>query len=200
MEQLQSLGIEFRGEPGRPRDVTAWPAHAVDKAAFDGVGNGGENDRHGVGRAPRCNSGNGTAGGDDHSHLGLHQIGGEGRKPIVLIRGFAIFDFDILAVDVAGLRQPAVKCSSPALVQRAHLSASEKADHRHFLLGTDWQRARQCPDSNDEANKSVTIHRWSHRIRGRRTRISNHAAGSAVFCAKAPADIVSIIIDCIVGA
>src|SRR6185295_5616819 len=83
---------------------------------------------------------------------------GEARQPVIVIVGLAIFDLDVLAVDVAGLRQPAMKCSSPALVQCAHLSAGEKADDRCLLLCFEWLRARQCPDQKDETNKSVTIH------------------------------------------
>ena len=105
MQQRQPLRSEFGGEPGHPGDVAARPVEAGDKAAFDRVVAAREDDRDCTGRrlgrerrivAARC---------CDHGDLLSNQISGKRRQPIRLAIRPAIFDLDVLALDVAALVQ-----------------------------------------------------------------------------------------------
>src|SRR5262245_49507150 len=46
----------------------------------------------------------------DHRHLTLHQIGSECGKAVVAFLGPAIFDDDVVTLEVAGFRQSLAKC------------------------------------------------------------------------------------------
>jgi hypothetical protein len=80
-----------------------------------------------------------AAGGDDQGDLAVHQFRGEAWQSIVLAFGPAIFDRQILAVDVSGFLQ-----ALPGRIYQIDLvirrSAAEKSNHRHRLLRArdDW--------------------------------------------------------------
>ena len=48
---------------------------------------------------------------DDHGDPSANQIGRQRRQPIDLILGPAVFDRDVLALDIAGFLQALAKCA-----------------------------------------------------------------------------------------
>ena len=143
-QQLQSLDVELRSQPGHACGVPARPVEARHQATFHRICDGGENDRDGVGGFFRGKCRDRTSGGNDHPDIIADQLGGERGKPVVAIVRCAIFDRDGLAFDIAGLGQPAAESCSPLLVQRSHRAAGEKTDNRkRLLLRAERQRRDQ---------------------------------------------------------
>ena len=52
-----------------------------------------------------------SSGRDDHGDLSVNQFGRQLRQSIDLIFGPAVFDRDVLALDIAGFLQATVKCA-----------------------------------------------------------------------------------------
>ena len=93
---------------GHARDVAARPVQAGDEAKLDRVGAQFEDDRNSRGRR-LCRERRRSAGRGNHGHLTMNQIGHHRRQPITLILRPAVFDRDVLALDVAGFAQPLAK-------------------------------------------------------------------------------------------
>ena len=63
----------------------------------------GGDDRRGRGRCPGRLHDVIAAAGDHHRHRIADQLGGQARQPVALILRPAVFDHDVVAVDVTGL-------------------------------------------------------------------------------------------------
>jgi hypothetical protein len=73
-----------QGESGDPGHVSAGPAEAGDKSAFDRIGDGRENDWYVLG-GPMCRQGgNHTAGRDKHRYLAVDHLLCECRQPSII--------------------------------------------------------------------------------------------------------------------
>src|SRR5262249_54119375 len=79
-----------------------------------------------------CQRGSGSTGRGDHGDLPANQVGRQFRQSIGLIRGPAIYDRDILTLDIAGVFQATVKSLQTA---REHFRRYDikKPNHRHPL-------------------------------------------------------------------
>ena len=97
--------------------VSARPSEAGDKAAFDRIGTGQEDDgnrrgyRLGGGRRYSC------AGRGDNGDLFTNQFGRQRRHSVDLILGPTVFDRHVLALDIAGLFQSLAKCAQKVHVR-----------------------------------------------------------------------------------
>ena len=105
MQQPQPLGSEFGAEPAHPGDVAARPIDAGDKAAFDRVVAAREDDRDCTGRLHGDERRIVASGRGDHGHLTSNEISRERRQPIQSSLRPAIFDRDVLTLDVPDLVQ-----------------------------------------------------------------------------------------------
>src|SRR5262249_52275789 len=96
----------------------------------------------------------------DRAHLSADQIGRQFREPIESIARQAIFDRDVLALDVPGFgKTPAERIQE--MPTRSELQGAEKSDHRHRrLLRTRRERptGRRAAEQRDElaAPHSIT--------------------------------------------
>jgi hypothetical protein len=100
----------------------------------------------------------GATWGDDHVHLAANQIGGQRWQSIVSILGPAVFDRDILALQIAGLFQPlpdGLYAESVSLRR----SGKEQADHRHRRL-LRARRERPRRRAAEEGDERAPFHVW----------------------------------------
>src|SRR5262249_36143171 len=84
-------------------------------------------------------------------HLAAHQFGGERRQPIELSLGPAVFDRQILALDITGLLQALAK--APQAPRRpVRRLGIEMADHRHrrLLRARRERPRRRAAEQRDE--------------------------------------------------
>ena len=105
VQQFQPLRRYLHVQLGHARDVAARPVKAGDEAELDRVAAHFEDDRNGRGRR-LCRKRRRSAGRGNHGHLTMNQIGRHCRQPIVLVFRPAVFDRDVLALDVTGFAQP----------------------------------------------------------------------------------------------
>src|SRR5262249_14515858 len=75
----------------------------------------------------------GAFGRGDHGNLSAHQFTGQRRQPIILTVRPAVFDCDVLALDMARLLQPLSKRAQTLHVVLKRCGA-EEADHRKRRL------------------------------------------------------------------
>jgi len=95
--------------PSHPRDLPARAAQVCDEADLYGVGTGFEDDRNG--RICRfCRERSRSAGCGNHSHPALNQISYQRWQPIMLALRPAVFDRDVLTIDIPGFAQPFENC------------------------------------------------------------------------------------------
>jgi len=111
MQQNEALPPQIGTESSYPSEVSAWPVEAQDKTSPDRVCPGEENDRN---RRRSCPSRSyreiGVA--DEHRHTPVDKFGRQYRQP-ALIGPPAVFNRNVLALDVAGLTQALEECSHP---------------------------------------------------------------------------------------
>ena len=88
-----------------------------------------EDDRNRCGRR-LCGQRRRSAIRDDHGHLAAHQIGRQRRQSIVLAVRPAVFDRDVLALDITGLFQ-AADGRPPRWLGSRRAPAVKEPDHRH---------------------------------------------------------------------
>ena len=105
MQQAEALRLHIVGINCRTSDVGTWPVEAYDKSLLDGIA---AHDHHG-GNSRGCSLGGkgrwlATA-GDDQCHAPPDQIGRHRWQLIVVSVRPAIFDLDVLTLDVAGIGQ-----------------------------------------------------------------------------------------------
>ena len=133
MQQPQPLGSEFGAEPAHSGDVAARPINAGDKAAFDRVVTAREHDRDRAGRLHGDERRIVAAGCGDHGHLAPDEFGRERRQPIPPSLRPAVFDRDVLTLDVAGLVQASAEGGNRRSERLRRLSI-EESDHRQRRL------------------------------------------------------------------
>ena len=140
-QEFQALRYQLARDKIDTRHITARPREACDQAKPDRVIADGEH--NGDCRSRRL--GGARHGGaldcGDHADSSAHQFGRQRRQPIVLILGPAVFDGDVLALDIAGVLEGLAKCAQT--VGLATGSKAEKPDNRHRRL-LRARRARPC--------------------------------------------------------
>src|SRR5262249_4568908 len=114
-------------------EVAARTGEAGDKTKLDWVFGGDEND----GNRPGCRlcrqRHSRTSERGDHCNLPANQVGRQRRQSIDLIFAPAVYDRDVLALDIPAILEATVKSAKTVRVRVRRL-AVEKPDHRHRLL------------------------------------------------------------------
>jgi hypothetical protein len=98
-----------QGEVADAGDIAARTIEARDQAKPDGVGALGKDNGNARGSRLGGKRRSDPAGGRDQRRRKANQIGHQSRQPAVVAFGPAIFDFGGLAIDIAGIAQPALK-------------------------------------------------------------------------------------------
>jgi hypothetical protein len=133
VQQPQPLGSEFGVEPAHPGDVAARPIDAGDKAAFHRVVAAREDNRDYTGRLHGDERRIVASGCGDHGDLTSNEISRERRQPIQSSLRPAIFDRDVLTLDVTGFVQATAERGHYGSERLSRLSIQE-SDHRHRRL------------------------------------------------------------------
>src|SRR5262249_35863899 len=124
---------ELGGDKVDACQIAARPREAGDETKPDWIVGDGKDDgdRRGcsLGREGR----DGAFGRGDHGNLSAHQFTGQRRQPIILAVRPAVFDCDVLALDIARLPQPLSK-RAPTLPVVLKRCGAEEADHRECRL------------------------------------------------------------------
>jgi len=139
MQQGNSLGLHIDSIDGRTGDVGTWPVEAYDKTFLDGIAG---HDHHG-GNSRGCRLGGkrrwiATA-GSDQCHVPPDQIRRHRRQPIIVSVRPAIFDLDVVTLDVAGIGQCVAERREIRFTSFGR-KAREPPDHRHCLLRSRRER------------------------------------------------------------
>jgi len=130
-EQLDSLAPQLDGEKGHPRKVAAGPGKAGDQAAFDRITPAEKDDRDRRGRILCRQCGEVTATGYDDVDPPLDQVGGQCGQPIILTLCPAVFDRDVLPLDIPSFAQSPVEGGHKGCKWTGR-SAAEETDHRRL--------------------------------------------------------------------
>src|SRR5215813_7276092 len=132
VQQLKLLRHQEGVEIAYPCDVPAWSIEAGDKPKLYGIGPSLEHDRNRRGRSLGSECGRG-AGLGNHSDPPADKISGQGRQSIVMFLRPAVFDRDILPLDIAGFLKTFTEGGHKERVSSGR-SAAEESDHRHRRL------------------------------------------------------------------
>jgi hypothetical protein len=135
-----------------PVTVAARPIDAGDKAAFDRIVAAREDDRDCTSRLHGGERRIVAAGCGDHGYLTSNEIGRERRQPIQSSLRPAVFDRDVLALDITGLVQATAESGRRGSKRLRRLSIQE-SNHRHRgLLRARRKRPRhhRAPEQGDE--------------------------------------------------
>src|SRR5262245_32934540 len=130
MKETEALWPEPPTEIANACGVAARPIHARDQAELDRIVSDAKRDGYracGGFRGERCRSRKRRC---DHHHLPLHEIGRQSRQALVSLLGPAIFDRDVVAVDVAVVCQALTKGRETlrARLRRAEMEKSYNGD------------------------------------------------------------------------
>jgi hypothetical protein len=122
-------------------------AHAGDEAGLHRIAAGGEDN----GDCRGCRLDRKVSGviGDDHGHLTTNQLICHRRQSVVLPVRPAVFDRDVLGLDIAGFLQALTERGRHGRVP-VRRTAIEEPDHRHGLLRPRRQRPyRRAAEERD---------------------------------------------------
>src|SRR5262245_54275880 len=133
MEKSQPLRRNLLGEKTDPGGVAARPGKARDQTKRDGVSADAEDNRDCCGRHFGRLSSSGRAGRSDNGDATADEVSHERRQSIDLIFAPAVYDRDVLALDIAAILEATVKSAKTVRVRVRRL-AVEKPDHRHRRL------------------------------------------------------------------
>jgi hypothetical protein len=133
VEHLQALRYGFRGEKGHARNVSPWPVQARYQTGCDRISPIRKHDRDRRSRGFCCERRRGAADGSDHHHLTANQVFRQRCQPIILALCKAVFDPDILALDIASLRETLPERDQETCRVRVRPGA-EKPNGRHCAL------------------------------------------------------------------
>ena len=148
--------------PGRFRLATSPSCDRVDRYL--------EDDRNRRGRRLCRQRRRSAAGRGNHGHLTANQIGRQRRQSIVLAVRPAIFDRDVLALDIAGFASGPGGTRADGMRVRVRRCAAEEPDHRHRRLlraRRERPRSRRAAEQRDElapsdADCHLTRPQWDH--------------------------------------
>ena len=132
-QKSQALGRQLGVEKVDPREIAARPGEARHQTKLDRIFANDEDDRDfrscRLGRSRRRR----PSGRSDHRSLAANQFGHKRRQSIDLILGPAVFDCDVLALDIARVFQALAEPTQLLHVPFGRLDV-EEADHRHRRL------------------------------------------------------------------
>ena len=132
-EEIKPLGHQLDGEERHSGDIAARPAEAGDQAELDRIATEHQHDRYRRGRGLCRQCRRKAAACDDRGHLTSDQICRQFRQSIVFIIPPAVFDGDVLALDVAGFFQALSECGRDVRI-RIRRASMHEPDNRHRRL------------------------------------------------------------------
>jgi hypothetical protein len=159
MQQPQPLCTELLGEVAHAGQIAARPIETGDQTKFDRVAAHAEHDRNrrcrGFGSQRRANA---AAGQSDDIDSAADEIGDQCRQALVAGVAEAVFDRDVVALDVAGLRQTLAE-RHLALRVGIGRAGVQVADHRHrrLLRARGERPSDRTADERDELATSHSI-------------------------------------------
>src|ERR1700756_1918353 len=125
-----------------------------------------KNMRNRRGRLFRCKS-RGNAGCDNSRYRTVSQIGRKSRKPTVLGLCPAIFNFHVLAFDIAEFAETDSKCRQERRIGPGKPTA-QKPDHRHRrLLRARAERPRSHRGAAEQSYELPSLHSITSSARSR---------------------------------
>ena len=105
-KQFEPLGYQLDPHQADPREISAWPGDTGDQAVLGRVGADYEDEGDRRGRSLRRQRRNVVADRHDHIDSAADQIDGQRGQPIIVTLRPAVFDRQVLALDIAGFAQP----------------------------------------------------------------------------------------------
>jgi hypothetical protein len=155
MQQLQPLRPDLHVHDAHAREVAARAAQAGDKSKRERVEPCHEDNRNYRGCClcwPYC-----RAIRDDHRHLMANEVGRQQRKSVVFVIRPAVFDREVLALDIASLFQAPMERGQEGCVL-AGWPTVEEPDHRHrLLLRVRRERPRGCRAA-EQSDELAALH------------------------------------------
>jgi hypothetical protein len=129
VQQADSLGLHLVGQQREAGRVSARPVETVDEAGLDGITAHAEDDGDRRGRPLGRNCRDIAARSHEHGYPAAHEIGCQGRQPLVLTMRPAILDGDVPAFDETGIPQALPERSEQVrgILRRP---AAHPSDHR----------------------------------------------------------------------
>src|SRR5262245_31846292 len=155
MHQLQSFLRQHGADNPNAGDISAGPAEAGDKAEFEWVGTGDEDDRNRLCCGLSCKYA-GWSQRTDHRYAALHEIGRHCRQRIITICYPPVLDRHVLTFDITYFGKTAAECGIEP--HRIGLrQATEISDHRHRRL-LRARRERPRRRAAEERDELAAIH------------------------------------------
>src|SRR5262245_19126854 len=151
-QEFQPFCYQLIAEKIDARRVAAGTGEASDKTEPDRVFRNGKDDRDrrgsGLGRQRRV----GTSGCDDHGDLPANQFSYQRRYPIDLILTPAVFDRDVLALDMSGILKALAECAYTVRLSIGRTRVDDANHRRRGLLRArrNRPRGRNAADKRDE--------------------------------------------------
>src|SRR5262249_30880167 len=148
VQESKTLSLHLADKKVYTCRVAARPVEAGDKPQLDRVVTAGEHDRNCRCRLFGCQRGPDASRRSDDADLMPNQVADECRQSIVLTLGPAIFDRNVLPLDVSALLQSLMECRE-CIGGLAGGPTAEKADHgQHRLLRArrEWPRGRRAAE------------------------------------------------------
>jgi hypothetical protein len=147
VQQFQPFRRDLYARLCHTRNVSARSAKAGHETQLDRVAARFKDDRNGHGCCLCCDRRR-SAGRRNHGYLAAHQIGHHHRQAVVSIIRPAVFDQNILAIDVASFGKTFVKSCQLSAVILGETSVDEP-DHRHRRVlrarrSTGGKSANEC--------------------------------------------------------
>src|SRR5262249_10652739 len=155
------FGLVCPAPPG-----SAGTAQACDKSHLDRVNSYTEDNRNRCSRGLCRKCGRSATGCRNHCHLTLNQLRRKRRQSLVVTLGPTVFDFGVLALNIADLSQTLTKGAQTMLIQVRRCIA-EKPDYRYRgrLRPRRGRRAGgRAAEQRDELASSHVEHRASSHV------------------------------------
>ena len=141
-QQLKTFLVELGTKDRESCEIAARVSQAVDQPPRNRVDPNDEYDRdRSAGFAGRARSRN-PARRENHIHFPRDEFGGQARQPVKMCFRPAIFDREVVAVDIAGFEKTLAKRFE--IEVRVSRTTTEEADHRRLLLSRNLSRGHRC--------------------------------------------------------
>src|SRR5262249_46188716 len=151
-QEFQPFCYQLITEKVDARRVAAGTGEAGDKGGAGGVFGNGKDDRDGRGSCLGRQRRVGTSGCDDHGDLPANQFSYQRRYPMDLILTPAVFDRDVLALDMAGILKALAECAYTVRLSIGRTRVDDANHRQRRLRGArrDWPRDRRAAEQRDE--------------------------------------------------
>jgi hypothetical protein len=140
-------------------EVAARTSEAGDKTELDRVIADNEDDRDCAGCFLDREGHSRAAHRDDHCHVAAHEFGSRSVQPIDTVFRPAVFDRDVLALDITDFLQALPKCAVKTKGDGVGCCGFDEPDHRHCrLLCPSHQRRRHARAAEERDERAPRRH------------------------------------------